>query len=157
MWSCDIDWVSPASPWEEDAILLHCKALCSVLRERDNGESLYHWEVMYRSLDLMGFPGDSGGKESLPLQGMQIWLQIGFEFPWRRKRQPSVLAWEVLEREAWRIQSTGSQRVEQDLVTKQQQIDPNRIVGKLQLLPSSGLCHDHFLLKEFQTFCTFYF
>ena len=50
----------------------------------------------------------------------------------------SVLAWEVLwtEGPGW-LQSTGSQRVGQDLVTKQQQLDPNRIAGKLQLLPSS--------------------
>ena len=57
---------------------------------RDNGESLLPLEVMYRSLELMGFPGDSVVKNPLSIAEdadlITNWVR---KFPWRRKRQPS--------------------------------------------------------------------
>ena len=45
--------------------------------------------------------------------------------PWRRKWQPSILAWKIpWTEESGRLQYMGSQRVRHDLASEQQQIHP---------------------------------
>ena len=46
------------------------------------------------------------------------------KFPWRRKWQPSILAWEISwTEEAGGLQSMGSQRVGHDFVTERMQTE----------------------------------
>ena len=66
-------------------------------------------------------------KTCLPMQ--EVWVQpLGLKIPWSRKWQPTLvfLLRNAMDREAWGLQSMGSQRVGHDSVTiLQQQLAPN--------------------------------
>ena len=70
-----------------------------------------------------GFPSDTVVKNLLTMQETWVW-SLGQEDPMEKEMatHSSILAWEIpCTEEPGGLQSTGSQRVRQDLVTKQQQ------------------------------------
>ena len=72
----------------------------------------------------MGFPGGSALKKNLPANAGDSGLILGQEDPLEKEMptHSSILAWEIpWTEESGGLQSMGSQRVGNDLATKQEQ------------------------------------
>ena len=100
----------------------------SILKCRRPQFESWDWKIPWRRDRLpiavfMGFPGGADGKESAAMR--EIWVRsLGWEEPLEEgmATHSSILAWRIpMEKEPGGLQSTGSQRVGRDGVTKHAQ------------------------------------